>query len=333
MGTTPRRFILQALDPDHGSPVMETLFLVDNIDDLRRLLGSPADGDPDLEAGYDLDPASVAAISERFGTTFDPGGRETHLRAWHSTRDCPYLIHTGYELPLLLEGRKHFAYFRDAYPPHSHFDEDRFDRYVAQGLLHKEVELEPFEKSTTLENGQVIEGTRTAYYTRPGEEWRIRASKLIWAAASRSGWNEDFERMEGMLFGYEDWQNDWWIEQLRKRGRVFGAIAVYRTVGTAELSWIQAAGWRALPPAESAAVEVCTGEYPDDQIASRLMDCSTAVALIRLNIASRFFLDLVNGQAGPTYVIPSEQIPGLNRNLVGAIEVVMRCGPHRDPVE
>ena len=27
-----------------------------------------------------------------------------------------------------------------------------------------------------------------------------------------------FERLEGMLFGYEDWQNDWWLEDIRKRG-------------------------------------------------------------------------------------------------------------------
>ena len=25
-------------------------------------------------------------------------------------------------------------------------------------------------------------------------------------------WNDDLERLQGSLFGYEDWQNDWWIE-------------------------------------------------------------------------------------------------------------------------
>jgi hypothetical protein len=32
------------------------------------------------------------------------------------------------------------------------------------------------------------------------------------------GWNEHFERLEGMLFGYEDWQNDWWIKSRLERG-------------------------------------------------------------------------------------------------------------------
>jgi len=117
MNTTPRRFILQALDPDHGSPVLETLFLVERLDDLRILLGSSADDDPELLSGYDLGAAHLTAIADRFGVTFDPGGREIRLRAWSSTREAPYLIHTGYELPLLLQGRKPFAYFRDSYPP------------------------------------------------------------------------------------------------------------------------------------------------------------------------------------------------------------------------
>jgi hypothetical protein len=321
MNAMPRRFILQAIDPDHGSPVLEALFLVDKLDDLRGLLRSSADDDPELAGGYDLDAAGLTAIADRFGVKFDPGGRKTCLRAWDSAREFPYLIHTGYELPLLLEGRKHLAYFSDAYPPHCHINEDRFDRYVAQGLLHKEVELEPFASSTRLSHGQVVEGIRTAYYARHGEEWRIRAWKLLWAAALKSHWNNDFERLQGMLFGYEDWQNDWWIDQLQKRGRVFGAIAVYRTVSRAELLWIEAAGYRALPPAQDA-IEVFTGEQPDDETASRLLDRSVAIALLRLNIQSRAFMELVKGQAAPTYQLRSEHIPELNRSLIDAIAVI-----------
>ena len=45
---------------------------------------------------------------------------------------------------------------------------------------------------------------RTVYYTPKGEEWRIPAYKLVWQAALQSRWNEHFERMQGMLFGYEE---------------------------------------------------------------------------------------------------------------------------------
>ena len=226
MNPKPCRFVLQALDPDHGSPVLEALFSISEVEDLRTLLADAAN-DPALERGYFLDAAELAAINKHFGIAFDPEEREVLLGPWHSIRDIPYLIHTGYELPLLLEGRKQLAHFSEAYPPNHHWNEEKFDRYVAEGALHREVVVEPFEKPVCRKNGDVIEGLRTVYYTRKGEEWRIPAMKLVWGAAAKSGWSPDFERLQGMLFGYEDWQNDWWIADLRKRGRKFG-IAVHR---------------------------------------------------------------------------------------------------------
>jgi hypothetical protein len=58
---------------------------------------------------------------------------------------APYLIHTGYELPLLLDGRKKLARMPDLYPPMRFDGEDRFDHWVAEGLLHREEVLEPFD--------------------------------------------------------------------------------------------------------------------------------------------------------------------------------------------
>jgi len=49
MSTGSRRFVLQALDPDHGSPVLEALFLVNELEDLRFLLDIDASDDPELE--------------------------------------------------------------------------------------------------------------------------------------------------------------------------------------------------------------------------------------------------------------------------------------------
>lgn len=217
MATQLRRFVLSALDADHGSPVFETMFVVERAEELRELLGASAVDDPELEGVYVLDPAELATICTRFSVTFDPQNREVRLEPWRSLREVPYLVHTGYELPLLLEGRKQLAQMYYEYPPERHPEEDFFDRYVAQGVLHKEVELEPFTKPIRGKFGQTYEGVRTAYYTPKGEEWRIEAWKLISKAAQKSGWNEGFERLKGILFGYEDWQNDWWIENIRKR--------------------------------------------------------------------------------------------------------------------
>jgi len=62
MPTAPRRFILQALDPDHGSPVFEALFVVERLEELRALLGAAADKDPDLRMFYTLEPVEITAI-------------------------------------------------------------------------------------------------------------------------------------------------------------------------------------------------------------------------------------------------------------------------------
>jgi hypothetical protein len=270
MSTGPRRFILQALDPDHGSPVLEALFLVTELEDLRALLEIDAGDDPGLEGWYTLDAAELAAITERFGIAFDPEGREVALCSWHSIRLVPYLVHTGFELPLLLEGRKQLARMSDAYPPDRHLGEEKFDRYVAQSVLHKEVVVKPFERPYRRKDGQVFEGQRTVYYTRKGEEWRIKASKLIWDAAAKSAWSEDFERMQGMLFGYEEWQNDWWLADLRKHRGRFGCLSVYRAVSAEDLAWIETAGYRALPPTDDSALAVSLlFERPDDDAARR----------------------------------------------------------------
>jgi len=216
----PHRFILQAIDPDRGNPAFEAMFVVEQPEKLRAILGEACANDPDLDYFYTLDPEELIAISRTFDVPFDPQGRETCLYKWTFRREVPYLVHTGYELALMLEGRKQFARMYYEYPPERHPEEDRFDRYVEQGFLHKEVELEPFAQSVQAKTGQRYDGVRTAYYTRKGEEWRIPAWKLIREASQKSGWNENFERLEGMLFGYEEWQNDWWIDHTRKiRGK------------------------------------------------------------------------------------------------------------------
>src|SRR5450631_3050074 len=136
-----------------------------------------------------------------------------------------------------------------AYPPMTFGGEHRFDHWVAEGVLHREEVIEPFDSP-----GNRYLGHRTVFYTPKGEEWRIRAHKLIWQASARSGgWNEHLERLEGMLFGYEDWQNDWWINH-RILGGGFGGARLCCAVGAAGLAWIEAAGFRALPPIDKPAL-------------------------------------------------------------------------------
>jgi len=327
MRSEPRHFVLQARDPDHGCPVFEARFPVTQLDDLRALIGIDPDDDPEFEGSYTLDAVETAAVAARFGVAFDPEGREVHLwpwdEQWDKMRRIPYLVHGGYELALLLEGRKQLADMSDAYPPHCHFNEDKFDRYVAEGVLHKEVVVEPFERPRRIKDGLVYEGTRKVYYTRKGEEWRILAHRLIWDVASKSGWSQDFERMQGMLFGYEEWQNEWWLADFRRRRMRFGCLPIYRTVNAEELAWVDAAGYRALPPIKDPILSVSLlYDLPVEGVAQLMMESAGATALVRFSVRALPFLDLVKGQSGPDYAIPAARISDLNRNIEGHIEVV-----------
>jgi hypothetical protein len=215
-------FILEAFDRDLWCPIAQTLFHAADIAALRAILKEDANDDPELRHCYHLDNHQLAALAARFGVKFDRSEFASAdlvigLFRWHPLSEAPYLIHTGYELPLLLDGRKKLARMIHEYPPMTFDGEHRFDHWVAEGLLHREEVIEPFDAPT---KGYL--GLRTVFYTPKGEEWRIPARELIWRGC-RKGWNEHFERLEGMLFGYEDWQNDWWINQKSQRG-AFGGL-------------------------------------------------------------------------------------------------------------
>ncbi len=109
-----RRFVLQACDPETGCPVLEARLLVDDLTVLRALLGSRTDVDPDLAMGYPLDGQDIAAFAARFDLPSDWGGRDVLLVPWQRLRELPYLVHTNFELALMLEGRKPLAVFHDA---------------------------------------------------------------------------------------------------------------------------------------------------------------------------------------------------------------------------
>jgi hypothetical protein len=94
--------------------------------------------------------------------------------------------------------------------------EREFEPHVASGLIVKREVIEPPAADARPIKGQ-RRGSRRVLYALRGEEWRINAYLLLQKTASKSGWNEGFERMEGSLLGYEDWQNDFHIDEQRAR--------------------------------------------------------------------------------------------------------------------
>jgi hypothetical protein len=332
-------FILQAFDRDLWCPIAQTRFHVGDIGALRSILDVAPGEDPELRGIYTLDDAELTALTARFGVKIDPSllgsaNLEIGLFRWHGL-SAPYLIHTGYELPLLLDGRKKLACMSHAYPPTTFDGEHRFDHWVAEGLLHREEFIEPIDpRLREYQLGEFL-GQRTVYYTPKGEEWRIPAMRLIWYASGKSGgWNEYFERLEGMLFGYEDWQNDWWIDRgLQQRGGFGGAIYCC-PITLAGLAWMETAGFRALPPVESPTLLIASytiASYDADakaELHALMFENPDTAAVVRFNVSGwdmRHFIDLK--QAGPSHV-SAKRISELNRYLRRAVVIVAR----RDPV-
>src|SRR5262245_22251055 len=145
------QFLLEAFDREQWCPVLQAMFAVDDPEALRAILAGVADDDPELEKIYTLDDEELAAIAATFNVSFDAAqldcqDLEINLYRWRLSGRTPYLSHTRYELPLLLDGRKKLARMSDAYPPMAFEGEDRFDHWVARGVLHREEVNQPFDK-------------------------------------------------------------------------------------------------------------------------------------------------------------------------------------------
>lgn len=157
-------------------------------------------------AAYHLNEDIARKVVAHFEIALDFTGKEVWLRPRTPMDDLPYKTHTGRELTLMLEGSKPLAVFCGVYPTNSDIadvPERQFDPYVAQGKLIKREHI--FSPPPPL---------RRVLYALPGEEWRIDALILLHDTARKSGWSEEFERMEGTLLGYENWQNDAFIESI-----------------------------------------------------------------------------------------------------------------------
>jgi hypothetical protein len=323
-------FILEAFDRDFWCAVLQSRFYAPDLDSLRSALGKAADNDPELEGCYYLSKKQLAAIRRQFGAVLDDDHLESDdfvIRLFWQPRlsEAPYFIHTEYQLPLLLDGRKKLARMYHPYPPSKFDGEDRFDHWVTKGLLHREEVLEPFDPSVRERLVRKWLGQRTVYYTQKGEEWRIPASKLIWEASAKSGgWNEHFERLEGMLYGYEDWQNDWWIRVGLQRGRFGGAQFCCRVTASG-LAWIEAAGFRALPPIDQPALAV-TSYDPDAEaeVLAFMLEDPESPALVRFNVFGRDIANLKDIPSERRWHLPADRIPELNRCLRYLVAIVAR---------
>ena len=205
------RFVIETIDKTTECITSQISFGVDDTDELCRLIGADV-AQIDSGAEYELQVHQADQLKARYKITFEPGSNALRLRRWHQLDDLPYRVHTGRELALMLDGSKPLACFSDQYPATPEIKESLerlFDPYVDQRrFVKREYVSAALGRSTWI-----------VMYALPNQEWRINAMILLLETAAKSGWNEGFERMQGSLLGYEDWQNDIFIEKIYRLSR------------------------------------------------------------------------------------------------------------------
>lgn len=210
-------FVLQGFDSVTETVCVEWRIKIREMDRLRSILAPESHDDPDLKhAYYELSEQETRQIGQLCLPPFVPQTIFTGISRPNLAFDAiPYLLHTNFELPLMLEGRKPLAVFGDGYPS-DWFDEflAPFEPFVASGQLVRRIIETPMPHLK--EHCPDLEGIRDVLFALPTEAWRIDA--YIENIKNRTrDWDDELERLQGSLLGYEDWQNDWWIEQRVKR--------------------------------------------------------------------------------------------------------------------
>jgi hypothetical protein len=317
-------FILEAIDDDLLYPCLATRFRTADLQKLKTILSVKNGEDPSLERVYLLSAIETAALCDAFDIEFDSRNQDVFLfkDSVRWPRCSPYLFHTGYELPLLLDGRKKLAFFYYDSTDDSNFDsrlKARFDHYVAAGLLHEEADL----GSTPDAPGRHV---GTIYYAPKGEEWRIPAMKLIRRASGLAGgWNEHFERLEGTLMGYEDWQNNWWLERNARGDSIIYGLSLRCPVTKAGLDWVTLSGNRALPPMEEPTLSIHFSHVlSDEAMELALHENSNIEAFVQFNVRGRHLMDICDLRLPGPFEIPAAMIADINRKLTRPLHVVAR---------
>ena len=207
--TAPKWFVLEICEEKTECVVQDVHFEVPNMKELSVLLNI---ADFVLHGAYDLEIDEILRIKEYLNLDFETKNIFVILRHQCASDDLPYQTHTYRELILMLAGSKPLAAFCGEYPPNINFEEipvRLFDPFVEMGRFVKREYVEP------LRNERIL-GMRWVLYSLPSEVWRIDAFILLKHTASKTGWNEGFERMEGSLLGYAEWQNDIFSERSKR---------------------------------------------------------------------------------------------------------------------
>jgi hypothetical protein len=156
---------------------------------------------------YDFSPHALKEIKRLHDGIPPYDDLTAHLRVHRKLDDLPYKTHTNRELFLMLYDDKPLAAFSENIPTTSDFviiPEKFFLPYVLKN------EILSIEFITTNNEEKI----RHVLYATPLETWRMPAYLLLKETAQNTQWSEDFERLEGSLLGYKNWQIDYYIKNI-----------------------------------------------------------------------------------------------------------------------
>jgi hypothetical protein len=121
-----------------------------------------------------------------------------------------------------------------------------------------------------------------------------------------------------MLYGYEDWQNDWWAEHHRRMHHQYGTSLVYAALTSSELAEVEHSGFRALPSLDRSLPVISS--FEDDLTEDERRQLGPT--LIRFRVKAGLFLKLTANPQEREHILRADQIKDVNGLLVDKIEVL-----------
>lgn len=131
---------------------------------LKEKLSPDCAEDPDLKSTYyEISRRDMRRIGQICTPPIVPHRMFATIARHAGFDDVPYLVHTNFELPLMLESRKPLAVFSDGYP-FDWFDAylAPFEQFVAAGMIVRRVVDTPMPRRK--ERRSDLDGIRSVYF-------------------------------------------------------------------------------------------------------------------------------------------------------------------------
>jgi hypothetical protein len=209
------QLIIEEIDPETNCVASRAPLEVADVSDIESCIDIDFEEDKDVIYRYDLSNEDLIALADKFELADLGRNGFGRIRRKVKFDDLPYQVHTGRELLLMLRGDKPMSFFSYRSDDRSGIKEDidaSFYPYIRDKKIvkfeHKMIQKRNDESTFEIEY---------LIYTLPSETWRANALIVLKEAGARSGWSEGMERMEGVLLGYSDRENDIFIERVFRR--------------------------------------------------------------------------------------------------------------------